>query len=82
MRQHKIDHPNAIMCWETMAMRDGKEKTALLVETDLIPDPNREGYDADLFQGLKDAAEDYVSRQTHIDVVVFFNIGDRAAQKV
>jgi hypothetical protein len=82
MRQHKIDHPNAIMCWETMAMRDGKEKTALLVETDLIHDPNREGYDADLFQGLKDAAEDYVSRQTHIDVVVFFNIGDRAAQKV
>lgn len=82
MRQHKIDHPNAKMCWETTALRGGKERTALLVETDLIHDQNRDGFDADLFQGLKNAAEEYVSRQTHIDVVVFFNIGDRAAQKV
>ena len=81
MRQHSIDHPNARTCWETMALHDGNTKTALIVETDLIHDPDRNGFDANAFQSLKDAAQEYVTMQTHIDVVVFYTIGDRDAQR-
>ena len=79
MRQHSIDHANARTCWETMALRDGDAKIALVVETDLIHDPDRDGFDASAFQSLKDAAQAYAAMQTHIDVVVFYTIGDRDA---
>jgi hypothetical protein len=78
MRQHSIDHLNAKTCWETMALRDGKSKIALIVETDLIHDPDINGFDADAFQSLKDAAQEYVAMQTHIDAVVFCRIRERA----
>jgi hypothetical protein len=80
MQQHSIDHPNAKTCWETMALRDGNTKTALIVETDLVYDPDKDGYDASAFQSLKDAAQEYVALQTHIDAVVFYTIGDLHAQ--
>ena len=76
MRQHSIDHSNAKTCWETLALRDGNTKFALMVETDLFHDPDREGFDANAFQGLKDAVQAYASMHSHIDVVVFLTIGD------
>ena len=78
MRQHSIDHLTARTCWETMALRDGNTSIALVVETDLIHDSDLEGFDADAFQSLKDAAKEYVTMQTHIDTVVFCRIRDRA----
>lgn len=76
MRQHSIDHLNARTCWETTALRDGNTRIALIVETDLINDPDMDGFDADAFQSLKDAAQEYAAMQTHIDTVVFYQIGD------
>ena len=76
MRQHSIDHPNAKTCWETLALQDGITKPALIVETDLLFDPDREGFDAIAFQSLKDAVQAYVSMQTHIDIVVFTTTGE------
>ncbi len=40
MRQHTIDHPNAITSWETLGVRDGDPVHVLIVETDLtLGDP-------------------------------------------
>lgn len=77
MRQHQINHLNARKCWETMSLRDGEAKVALIVETDLIHDAEADGYDAEAFQSLKDTTKEYAATQRHIDVVVFYKIGDR-----
>ena len=53
-----------------------KTKPALIIETDLLFDPDREGFDATAFQSLKDAVQAYVSMQTHIDIVVFTTTGE------
>ncbi|MEO7863747.1 MAG: hypothetical protein ABIU05_25605 [Nitrospirales bacterium] len=76
MQQHQIDHIKARTCWETIGLREGAAITALIVETDLIHDPEAGGFDAEEFRSLKDAVQDYVAMQTHIDVVVFYRIGD------
>ena len=51
-------------------------KIALIVETDVVHDPEADDFDSEEFQSLKDAVEDYVALQTHIDMVVFYKIGD------
>ena len=76
MQQHQIDHIKARTCWETIGLREGVTKIALIVETDLIHDPMADGFDAEEFQSLSDAVQDYVALQTHIDMVVFYKIGD------
>ena len=76
MQQHQIDHINARTCWETIGFREGLTKIALIVETDVVHDPEADGFDAEEFQSLKDAVQDYVVMQTHIDMVVFYKIGD------
>lgn len=63
-------------CWETVGMRGGMTKVALIVETDLIQDSKADGFDAEEFQSLKDAVQNYVASQSHIDMVVFYKIGD------
>ena len=76
MQQHSIDHINARTCWETIGLREGETKIALIVETDLNYDSESDGFDAEAFQSLKDAVQEYVAMQTHIDVVVFYKLGD------
>ena len=76
MQQHRIDHIHARTCWETIGLREGETKIALIVETALIYDSESDGFDAEAFQSLKDAVQEYVAMQTHIDVVVFYKLGD------
>jgi hypothetical protein len=76
MKQHSIVHINARTCRETIALQDGQEKVALIVETDLVQNPEVEGFDAEAFLSLKDAAQRYVAMQTDIDVIVFSTIGE------
>jgi hypothetical protein len=76
VQQHQIDHIRSRTCWETVGLQEGMTKIALIVETDVIQDPMAEGFDAEEFQSLKDAVQDYVALQTHIDMVVFYKIGD------
>ena len=75
MRQHEIKHLNARACWETLALSKGEPKIALIVETDLVIDPEADGYDPEKFQSLQDAAKGYSASQKHIDTVVFYKIG-------
>ena len=76
MHQHQIDNINARICWETIGIRDGETIIVLVVETDLIVDTETAGFDADLYQELKEAVREYVAMQTHIDTVAFYKIGD------
>lgn len=57
-------------------MREGVTKVALIVETDLIQDSKADGFDVEEFQSLKDAVQAYVALHSHIDMVVFYKIGD------
>ena len=76
MRQHQIDHISARTCWETIALRSGETKTALVVETDISHDAEAADYDANAFSSLTEAVKDYALTQPHIDVVVFYKIGE------
>jgi hypothetical protein len=76
MPQHQIDHINARTCWETIALRCGETKAALIVETDLSHDAAAPGYDAEAFASLMEAVKSYALKQPHIDVVVFYKIGE------
>ena len=76
MQQHQIDNINARTCWETTGLRGGETIVVLIVETDLILDTETTGFDADVFQGFKNAVLEYVAMQTHIDTVAFYKIGD------
>lgn len=76
MRQHQIDHINARTCWETIALRSGETKIALVVETDISHDATAPDYDAEAFASLREAVKAYALTQPHIDVVVFYKIGE------
>jgi hypothetical protein len=76
MHQHQIDNINARTCWETIGLRDEKTIIVLVVETELILNPETTGFDADLYQELREAVREYVAMQTHIDTVAFYKIGD------
>ncbi len=76
MHQHQIDNINARTCWETTGLRDGETIVVLVVETSLILDTETAGFDADLYQELREAVTEYVAMQTHIDTVAFYKIGD------
>ena len=76
MHQHQIDNINARTCWETIGLRDGETIVVLIVETDLILDPETTGFEANLYRDLIEAVREYVAMQTHIDTVAFYKIGD------
>jgi hypothetical protein len=76
MRQHQIDHINARTCWETIALRAGETRTALIVETDISHDAAAPDYDAEAFASLMEAVKAYAPMQPHIDVVVFYKRGE------
>ena len=76
MHQHQIDNINARTCWETIGLRDGEAIIVLVVETDLILNTETTGFDANLYQELREAVLEYVAMQTHIDTVAFYKIGD------
>jgi hypothetical protein len=76
MRKHKIDHPHAKTSWEVIGVRGDRTLVVLMVETDLIHDPERDGFNARLFKGLKDSANAYADTQKNIDLIVFHTIGD------
>lgn len=63
-------------CWETIGLRNGKTKVVLIVQTDLILDPEDAGFDAESYQGLLGNVSDYMITQRHIDTVAFYKMGD------
>jgi hypothetical protein len=77
MHQHQIDNINARTCWETTGLRNGEPIIVLVVETDLVVDTETAGFDAGLYQELREAVREYVAMQTHIDTVAFYKIGDQ-----
>ena len=57
-------------------MRSGETKTALVIETDISHDAEAPDYDAETFGTLMEVVKAYALTQPHVDVVVFYKIGD------
>jgi hypothetical protein len=68
MNLHLIDHPHAKSSWIIVRiLRDRDMQTILVVETDLILNPDDPQYDAPAVDGLTDAVAAYITNHGHVD---------------